>query len=156
MTSLTVNLLVSLTLVIPTIAYFSLKLHSLLKMNHLGHHLPIPCWCSWSAVYFPVWLFRMCSLRAKLWAVTYILMDPVWEAVSRLERQGIRVLALTCDGASPNRRFWKLQGKGKEMIFKIDNLHAPEGVRSLFLCQILLICLRPSEIASIARRETSV
>ena len=59
-------------------------------------------------------------------------MDPVWEAVSRLERQGIRVLALTCDGASPNRRFWKLQGKGKEMIFKIDNLHAPEGVRSLF------------------------
>lgn len=39
-----------------------------------------------------------------------LLMDPVWEAVSRLERQGIRVMALTCDGASVNCRFWKLHG----------------------------------------------
>jgi len=31
-----------------------------------------------------------------------LLVDPVWEAISRLERQGIRVLALTCDGVSAN------------------------------------------------------
>lgn len=28
--------------------------------------------------------------------------DPVWEAISQLERQGIRVMALTYDGASTN------------------------------------------------------
>ena len=32
-----------------------------------------------------------------------LLYDPVWEAISRLERQGIRVMCLTCDGASTNR-----------------------------------------------------
>lgn len=31
-----------------------------------------------------------------------LLVDPIWEAISRLERQGIKVLALTCDGASTN------------------------------------------------------
>ena len=29
-----------------------------------------------------------------------LLVDPVWEAVSRLERMGFQVMALTCDGAS--------------------------------------------------------
>ena len=31
-----------------------------------------------------------------------LLMDPVWEAISWLELQGIRVLVHTCDGASAN------------------------------------------------------
>lgn len=31
------------------------------------------------------------------------LFDPVWQAISRLERLGFQVLTLTCDGASPNR-----------------------------------------------------
>ena len=37
-----------------------------------------------------------------------LMFDLVWEAVSRLERMGFRVLGITCDGASPNRRLWKL------------------------------------------------
>ena len=32
-----------------------------------------------------------------------LLVDPVWEAISRLQRQGFRVMALICDGASTNR-----------------------------------------------------
>ena len=32
-----------------------------------------------------------------------MMFDPVWEAISRLERIGFRVLGITCDGASPNR-----------------------------------------------------
>ena len=43
-----------------------------------------------------------------------LLVDPVWEAILRLERQDIRVLALTCDGASANQRLWKLHSKGRD------------------------------------------
>ena len=45
---------------------------------------------------FPYAQFACESLTGEL------MIDPVWEAVSRLERQGIRVMALTCDGASTN------------------------------------------------------
>ena len=40
-----------------------------------------------------------------------LLFNPVWEAISRLERSGFHVLSLTCDGASSNRRLWKLHSK---------------------------------------------
>ena len=60
-----------------------------------------------------------------------LLVDPVWEAISRLERQGIRVLSLTCDGASTNRRLWKIHSEGGE-IHKVNNIFAPEAVRPLF------------------------
>ena len=40
--------------------------------------------------------FACCKLSGDL------LVDPVWEAVSGLKRQGFRVLALTSDGASTN------------------------------------------------------
>ena len=51
------------------------------------------------------------------------LFNPVWEAVARLERLGFHVLALTCDGASPNRRFWKLHSDD-EMTYKVPNPYA--------------------------------
>ena len=43
------------------------------------------------------------------------LVDPVWEAIARLERQGLKVLCLTCDGASTNRRLWSLHGKDRDL-----------------------------------------
>ena len=46
----------------------------------------------------------MCAIHC----VHNLLMDPVWKAIFRLERMGLHVLALTCDGASTNRRLWKL------------------------------------------------
>lgn len=49
-----------------------------------------------SKLKFPYVQFSCATLSGDL------LMDPVWEAISRLERQGLRVLALTCDGASTN------------------------------------------------------
>ena len=58
------------------------------------------------------------------------LLDPVWQAVSRLERLGFFVLALTCDGASPNWRLWKLHSKGSEMTYKVQNPNAQD--RDLF------------------------
>lgn len=58
---------------------------------------------------FPYVQLACCSISGDL------LMAPVWEAVSRLERQGIKVLSLTCDGASFNRGLWQLhQGDKKK------------------------------------------
>ena len=50
-----------------------------------------------------------------------LLFDPFWEAVSRLERCGIKVMALTCDGASTNRRLFKLHQSGKQLVHKVVN-----------------------------------
>ena len=58
------------------------------------------------------------------------LFDPVWQAILRLERLGFCVLALTCDGASPNRRLWKLHSRTDEMVYKIPNPYATD--RQLF------------------------
>ena len=55
------------------------------------------------------------------------MMDPVWQAISRLERLGFNVLALTCDGASPNRRLWKLHSAGKDMVYKVPNPYASDS-----------------------------
>ena len=52
--------------------------------------------------------------------------DPMWEAVSRLERLGFCVLGLTCDGASPNRRLWKLHTDKDELVYKIPNCFAED------------------------------
>ena len=79
-----------------------------------------------SKLAFPYAQFACASVTGDL------LMDPVWEAISRLERQGIRVLALTCDGASANRRLWKLHGNSGEIINKVDNVFAPEAERPIF------------------------
>jgi len=61
-----------------------------------------------------------------------LMFDPVWEAISRLERLGFRVLGVTCDGASPNRRLWKLHSAKDEMIHKVPNIFARDGPRSLY------------------------
>ena len=81
-----------------------------------------------SNLVFPYAQFACCNLSGNL------LVDPVWEAVSRLERQGLRVLFLTCDGTSTNRRLWKLHSNGdeQEVTFKVNNIFAPEGVRPLY------------------------
>lgn len=58
-----------------------------------------------------------------------VLMEPLWEAIFRL---GLAVLTLTCDGASSNRRLWKLHTSdtGDELQYKVPNVFAPE--RSLY------------------------
>ena len=58
------------------------------------------------------------------------LMDPVWEAVSQLERKGFKVMALTCDGASANCRLWKIHSQGKsngDVLYKVPNIFASDG-----------------------------
>ena len=80
-----------------------------------------------SKLVFPYAQFSCCKLSGEL------LVDPVWEAVSRLERQGFRVMSLTCDGATTNRKLWKLHsGDGDEVTYKVKNIYAPEAERSLY------------------------
>ena len=45
---------------------------------------------------YPYSQFACSSLKGDL------LFDPIWEAIARLEGLGFCVLALSCDGASPN------------------------------------------------------
>ena len=76
---------------------------------------------------FPYVRFACASVTGDL------LMDPVWEAVSQLERQGIRVPALTCDENFVNRWLWKLLGNSGDNIHKADNIYAPEAELPIFL-----------------------
>ena len=64
-----------------------------------------------------------------------VLMEPLWEAVFRLERMGLAVLTLTCDGASSNRRLWKLHSSdtSDELLHKVPNVFAP-GRSLYFFC----------------------
>ena len=58
---------------------------------------------------FPYAHFPCTSLTAEL------LYPIVWDAVRRLEALGLKVLILTCDGAGPNRKFFRLH-KGREEV----------------------------------------
>ena len=61
-----------------------------------------------------------------------LLVDPIWEAIARLERQGFKVMGITCDGASVNRRFWKIHAKNDKNLYKIPNIFSSDG-RFLYL-----------------------
>ena len=50
---------------------------------------------------------------------------PFWDAVSRLERCGFKVLAVTADGLSVNRHFFKLHGE-ESLVYKALNPYADE------------------------------
>lgn len=73
-----------------------------------------------TSLQFPYAQFPCTSVTGDL------LFDPFWEAVSRLERCGLKVMGLTCDGASVNRRLFKLHQTGKEFVHKVVNPFATE------------------------------
>ena len=59
------------------------------------------------------------------------LFKPFWEAVCRLERCGFKVLGLTADGLSANRRLFKLHQPGTQLVYKVPNPYATDD-RDLF------------------------
>ena len=51
----------------------------------------------------------------------------VWEAVERLERMGFKVVAITADGASPNRKFFRMHSSGSnDLCYKTPNPYSSE------------------------------
>ena len=60
--------------------------------------------------------------------------DPMWESVYRLERLGLKVLGVCCDGLAANRRLFNLHSRGsKEPVYKVLNPHAEEERYLYFL-----------------------
>ena len=46
----------------------------------------------------------------------------VWEVVQRLERCGLNVIAFSCDGAAPNRKFYKMHASSNDgLVYKTRN-----------------------------------
>ncbi len=58
----------------------------------------------------------------------------VWEAVQRLECCGMNVIAFCCDGASPNRKFYKMHGKSG-IVYKTQNPFSDDR-EIFFICDV--------------------
>ena len=58
----------------------------------------------------------------------------VWEAVQRLEWSGFNVIAFSCDGASPNRKFYKMHGTSG-LTYKTTNPFS-EDRDIYFICDV--------------------
>ena len=65
------------------------------------------------------------------------MVDPVWEAISRLERMGFQVMSLTCDGASTNRRFWQLHSEENGVVYKVPNVYTSEPCFLYFISHLI-------------------
>ena len=59
--------------------------------------------------------------------VTADIMFPiVWEAVRILEGLGLKVLCITADGASQNRKFFRMHDKKAGIVYKTPNLFSAD------------------------------
>lgn len=70
---------------------------------------------------FPYAQFPCCSLNAA------VMFPIVWDVIRNLELIGFKVLALTADGLSCNRTFFKMHSTSRGMINKVDNPYASEA-----------------------------
>ena len=73
-----------------------------------------------SSLQFPYAQFPCASLSGDQFFPVF------WEAVARLERYGVKVLGLTCDGLSANRRLFRLHNRGTELVYKVTNPYTDE------------------------------
>jgi len=66
---------------------------------------------------FPYAQFPCCDLSGEQ------MYDPFWEAVGRLERCGLRVMALICDGLAANRKLFRLHDPSAHVgdVYKVKN-----------------------------------
>ena len=64
-----------------------------------------------------------------------LLFDPLWEAIALLEQCGLKVLPMTADGASSNRRIFKIHIpiSSIEITYKVKNPYATDGRTVYFL-----------------------
>lgn len=58
-----------------------------------------------------------------------ILFPIIWEAIRRLEARELKVLCVTADGASPNRKFFKMNNskQNQEICYKCRNFYSPDN-----------------------------
>ena len=70
-----------------------------------------------STLEFPYVQFPVASSTAD------ILHTLVWQCIEHLEIIDLKVLAVVCDGATPNRKFFKMHGCSKELTYKATNIY---------------------------------
>ena len=76
-------------------------------------------------------------------ATAYQIFPIFWKAVNILENMDLKVIAATADGASSNRKFFRmhkaLDGDCKErIVYQTTNLLAKKSVSSIFLQMFLI------------------
>ena len=81
-------------------------------------------------------LFTSCRFPYAHFPTTSLTSDQllpiVWNAVERLERIGVKVVAITADGANPNRKMFRLHSpSGTEICYKTLNPYTSEN-RSIY------------------------
>ena len=51
----------------------------------------------------------------------------VWEAIKRIELLGLEVMSITCNGASPNKKFFNMfKSNKREIAHKTRNIYADD------------------------------
>ena len=63
----------------------------------------------------------------------------VWDGVRNLEESGLRVMVITCDGASPNRKFFQMHTTPKRkgaVTYKTRNPYSPDGSDVYFMSDV--------------------
>ena len=83
-----------------------------------------------SKLEYPYAQFPCSSLSADL------IFPLVWDCIKRLESCGFKVVALTADGASCNRKFFKMHGAGGSLVYKTNNPFSPEGRKIYFFSDV--------------------
>ena len=74
-----------------------------------------------TSIKFPYAQFPMTS------GTGYDLFPILWQAIDRLECNGVHVLGITADGASINRKLFKLHGvKDDSLVYKTCNVYSEE------------------------------
>lgn len=74
-----------------------------------------------SSLLFPYAVFPVKSLKA------YNLFPLLWEVIGRLTRHDFRVLAVTCDGASSNRKMFTMHSSVKgTLVYKTTNMYSKD------------------------------
>ena len=79
-----------------------------------------------SSLEFPYAQFPVASASGE------VIFPIVWHCIEHLEMIGFKVLAVVCDGASPNRKFFKMHGTcSDKLTYKVKNIYA-DGDRPIF------------------------
>ena len=83
----------------------------------------IMVWGVFTDIHFPYAQFPMASPKGS------DIFPLIWRAIDRLECNDLKVIGVTCDGASVNRRFLKLHGNS--LTYKTNNIYSDDN-RSVF------------------------
>ena len=66
-----------------------------------------------------------------------LLFPIVWDGVASVESTGLKVIAITADGASPNRKFFRMHKTSKDkFVYKTKNLYAPDDREIYFFSDL--------------------